>query len=385
MGERSVPQWRWVAGLVPVGILVGTLLYPHASVTLVPVAETTVIEVPLTVDPNAKKADAATGTLPGRAITKELSDSLSGPVTGRRTVPDAKASGEVVLLNRAETPVSVPKGTVVLAGPARFATQSDVTVAPSRRAGNAPIFGMVTVKVQAVTGGPSGNVDRNKIDKIEGPLSSSLSVQNNQPIRGGTERAATFVTEDDRKKLQEQLYRTLADRLAQQVKKDLPTSDKESLIAWSGQNPAIVEAVFSRNAEEEAPNVSLTLKVRYGATAFSNDAYNQLVRDVTARGAVPAKPGYRVSPQSVQAEAPSLAGAQNGVVHLVGRVRATITTDVDTGKLQAELAGKPVAAARAYLAELPGIQRHEVHAVNFLPGKMPLFGWRIGVSARPAT
>jgi hypothetical protein len=338
----------------------------------------------LTVDPNAKKPDAAKGTLPGRAITKDLSETQTAPATGRRTVPDGKAAGEVVLLNRAETPANVPKGTIFTAGAVKFASQSDVTVAPSRRAGNAPVFGMVTVRVQAVTGGPSGNVDRNKIDKIDGPLSASLSVQNNQPTRGGTERAATFVTEDDRKKLHEQLYRTLADRLTQQVKKDLPTSDKESLIAWSGQNPAIIEAAFTKNADEEAQNVSLTLKLRYGATAFSNDAYNQLVREVAAGGAVTAKPGFRVAPQSVQPEAPSLAGADNGIVRLVGRVRATITADVNAGKVQADLAGQPVAAARTYLAELPGIQSHDVRAVNFLPGKLPLMGWRIGVTAQAA-
>ena len=383
LGERGVRRvGRWMIGVLPVALVIGTLLFPHASITVVPVAETTVIELPITVNPAAKKADSATGTLPGRAITRELSDTLTAPATGRRTVPDAKATGEVVLLNRSASSVAVPKGTILLAGPVKFSTQSDVTVAPSRRAGNAPIFGMASVRVQAVTGGPSGNVERSRIDRIEGALAASLTVQNNQPTRGGTERAATFVTEDDRRKLQEQLHRSLAERLSQEVKKDLPVSDKESLIAWSGQNPAVVETAFSKNADEEAPTVTLTLKLRYGATAFANDAYNELAREIVARGAIPSKPGYRVSPASVQPEAPSLAGAESGVVRLVGRVRATVIADVDAAKLRTDLAGKPIADAHSYLTELPGIASHEVRTVNFLPGKLPLIGWRIGVSAR---
>src|SRR5919204_71130 len=78
--------------------------------------------------------------------------------------------------------------------------------------------------------------------------------------RGGTERSISYVTEDDRKKLQESLYRTLAERLTQQLKAQLPAGDKESAIPWSGQAPAVVEATFSKNADDEAQTVALTLK-----------------------------------------------------------------------------------------------------------------------------
>ncbi|MGI8423748.1 MAG: baseplate J/gp47 family protein [Chloroflexota bacterium] len=372
-----------VAGITSLALIIVAVLYPNASISVVPATEIWQVEVPLTVDPTLKKPDLSNARLPGRSITKDASDTLTVPATGRKTVQDAKASGEVVLLNRSDRAVVVPKGTTVLAGAVKFTTQSDVTVAPSRSAGSAQSFGMVTVKVQAVSGGPSGNVERNKVDKVEGPLSASLSVQNGQPTRGGTERAATFVTEDDKRKLQEQLFRTLSERLTVLVKKELPASDKESLIAWSGQNPAIVESTFSKNADEEASNLSLTLKLRYGATAFANDAYNQLIRQLASTSATAAKPGFRVARDGVQPEPPALAGAENGTLRLIGRARATVIAEVDESKLRAAMAGKPVPAARAYLQGLPGVSSHDLHVVNFLPGKMPLIGWRIEVSARP--
>jgi hypothetical protein len=375
-----------VAGTVIVALTVA--LYPSASITVVPTAEQLQIELPIVVDPTAKKIDVSAGRLPGRTVSREMSETATAPATGKKSVPDGKAAGEVVLLNRSESALSVPKGTVVLAGSVKFATQGDVTVAPSRRAGAAQTFGMATVKVQAVTGGPSGNVDRNKIDKIDGPLSASITVQNTAALRGGTERQMTYVTEDDRRRLQDRLFQSLSDKVMQQVKKELPAGDKETAVAWSGQNPAVVDSTFSKAAEEEAQSVSLTLKVRYGATVFANDAYNQIVKERAQAGAGTLRPGLTIVRESVQAEPPAVASVDNGMVRLVGRVRATATPHVDPAALRSALAGRPVAEAREALAQLQGLAGYELSVRNPLPGpfagRMPALGWRIGVQSRPA-
>ena len=376
---RGVPA---VGGVVAAAVALAVLLYPSASVTVVPVTESWQMEVPISVDPALKTADVATAKLPGRAIMREASDTATAPATGKKTVPDGKASGEVVLLNQSEKAVPVPKGATVLAGTVKFAIQADITVPPSRVVGGARSYGMTTVKVQAVTGGLSGNVDRNKIDKIEGPLSTSLTVQNQVALRGGTERQSTYVTEDDRRRLQDSLSRTLSERVAQQAKKELPTGDRETVVQWGAQNPAVVEATFSKAADEEASSVSLTLKVRYGATIFSNDAYNTLVRQLAERDVPRARPGFLLLRDSVRPEPPSVAVVENGVVRLAGRAKATVTPPVNDGQLRAALAGKPVTAARSYLEGLSGTNGYSLVVNNFLPGRMPAMGWRIGVRAK---
>jgi hypothetical protein len=365
-----------------VALALAVVAYPSATVTLTPVSESWTVDVPIVVDPSAKKADPATGRLPGRAISREVQETATAPATGRKNVPDAKASGEVVLLNRSAQPVSVPKGSIVTAGAVKFATQSDVTVSPSRAAATTQSFGMATVRVLAVTGGVSGNVDRNQINRIEGPAANALTVQNNAPTRGGTDRPISYVTEEDRRKLQEGLTRTLSDRLAQQVKADLPPADKETVVPWAGQNPSVVEATFSKNVDEEAQTFGLTLKLRYGATAFANDAYNGFVRQAAAAGAKDLKPGFAVAPDSVQPEPPAVAGVENGVVRLTGRVRATATSRVDLGALRAALAGRPAADAHAHLAQLPGSTGYELRSRGPLPGRLPFFGWQIGVQTK---
>ncbi len=369
---------------VCVALAVAFLLYPAATVTLAPVSESWTVEVPLTVDPTLKKADVAKARLPGRAISREVQETATAPATGRKNVPDSKATGEVVLLNRSAQPVQVLKGSVVTAGAVKFATLSDVTVSPSRSAATTQSFGMATVRVAAVAGGVAGNVERNQITKIEGPAASSLTVQNNAPTRGGTDRPISYVTEEDRRKLHEALSRTLSERLAQQLKSDLPATDKETLVPWAGQNPAVVDATFTKNVDDEAQTFALTLKLRYGATAFGNDAYNTFVRQVAAANAKDLKPGFAVAPESVQPEAPVMAGVENGVVRLTGRARARVTSQVDSGALRGALSGKPLTQAHSYLAQLPGAAGYELHSRGPLPGRLPFFGWQIGVQTKAA-
>ena len=373
---RAVPIG---AAVTCVALAAGVFLLPSAQVSVVAASEAWNVDVPIAVDPAVKKADIASGRLPGRTVTRDVSETATAAATGKKTVPDAKASGEVVLLNRSDKPVQVPKGTVVVAGPVKFVTQVDVTVAPSRVAGTAQSFGMASAKVMAVTGGTSGNVGRDQINKVEGPLASALTVQNNTPARGGTERATTFVTEEDRKKLQESLTKTLSERLAQQVKKESLAGDKETLVPWPGQNAA--DVVFSKSVDDEAQTFTLTLKMRFAATVFSNDAYNTFVKEVATANLKRLKPGFEAAPGSMHAEAPVAAGVENGILRLSGRARATISAGVDEMAMKSRLAGKPVSAAHAYLAELPGNASYDLRVSGPMAGRMPFFGGRIGVSA----
>jgi hypothetical protein len=237
---------------------------------------------------------------------------------------------------------------------------------------------MASAKVVAVTGGVASNVGRNQINKLEGPLSMSLTVQNNAPARGGTERSATFVTEDDRKKLLESTNRSMTERLTQQVKRELAVSDKETVVPWTGQNPAVLESLFSKNAEEEAQSVSLTLKLRYSATVFANDAYNALMQDAATLQRL--NPGQRIVPATLRAEPPSVVGVENGILRLTGRASATVSSAPDAGQMRAALAGKPVHVARSHLETLPGATGHELRVNGLLPGRMPFLAWRIGVT-----
>ena len=379
----SLPGAR-VASPLAAALAVLWLLWtvvPTASVRLVAAPEPWSTTLALQVDPELKKPDVAGGRLPGRAVSRELAETAQTPATGRRVVPDAAASGQVVFINKSDKQVTVPRGTVVLAGNVRFQTRADVAVAATVAAGLQQRVGMGRVDVVAAGGGPAGNVERFQINKIEGPLATALDVQNDAPTRGGTERQVPFVTADDRRRLQESLQASLSDKLLQQVRSQLPAPDKETVVPWSGQNPQVVEAVFSKAADEEAPAVALTLKLRYGATVFGNDAYNAAVRQLTAGRLAETKPGFEVVPDTVRPEPPELNGVESsGVVRLTGLASATVRPRLDGGDLRGALSGRSAGDARAYLAGLPGVVDAEVTTWPGWLGRMPSLGARIGVT-----
>ena len=358
---------------------------PSASVRLVAAPEAWSTTLALQVDPELKKADLAGGRLPGRSVSKELSETAQAPASGRRIVPDGAASGQVVFINKTDKQVTVPRGTVVQAGQVRFQTKADLAVAATVAAGLQQRVGMGRVDVVATGGGPAGNVDRYQINRIEGPLATTLDVQNDAATRGGTERQVPFVTAEDRRRLQESLQASLSERLLQQVKAQLPAPEKETVVPWSGQNPQVLEAVFSKAADEEGAAVSLTLKLRYGATVFGNDAYNAAVKQLAAGRLKETKPGFEVVPETVRPEPPELNGVEaNGVVRLTGLASATVRPRLDGGELRSALSGRAAGEARSYLAGLPGVVDAEVTTWPGWLGRMPALGARIGVTVEAA-
>jgi hypothetical protein len=353
---------------------------PSAQVRLTSQVETWSADLPLVVDPAAKRPDAARGVLPGRTISKEVVETAQAPATGRKVVPDALAAGQVVFVNKTDKSVTVPKGTVVLAGTTRFVTREDATVAATVAAGMQQRVGMGRINVTAAVGGPSGNVDRFQINKIEGPLTSMLEVQNDVATRGGTEKQISHVTAEDRRRLQESLLRTLSERLLQQVKAQLPSGDKETVVAWPGQNPQVLEATFNKNVDEEASAVSLTLKLRYGATVFANDSYNTLVRQMATGRVGQTKPGYEVVAETLRPEPPDVASVDDGSLRLNGRASATVRPRLDAGELRRALSNRPTAQAQAYLESLPGVAAYELQTSPSWLGRLPWLGLRIGVA-----
>ena len=376
-----VPPWSGLAGAAA---LVGSIvLMPGATVTLTTASEQSTLDVPVIVDPSIKKADPSTGRLPGRAISKEVSETAQAPATGKRPAPDARASGEVVLINKTEKPLGVPKGTIVSAGAIKFTTQADLSIPGTVFSGPQQRISMQRVAVLAVNGGLDGNVARFAISKVEGPLSAQLDVQNDAPLKGGSERTVPVVTADDRRKLQESLYTTLSGRLAQQLKGQLPAAGKETLIPWSAQPATVVEATFNKNEGDEAQTVTLTMKVRYGATAFSNDGYNTLIKQSAGARATSARPGYEVA-GGVEALPPEIQGIDGGAgtVRLLGHSHVTLRQHVDTGQVRRTVANRSLAAARASLSNLPGVTAAEVQAWPGWLGRTPLLSARVGVRLR---
>src|SRR5919201_5887141 len=108
----SLTGFLSVIGLAVIGIFAALVIYPQMRVTLVPQTNAVSRAVDITVDPDTRTADPATGALPADIIntTVEAAESLSIPPD--RTIGKDKAHGEVVVSSQRPDGVNLPRGTV---------------------------------------------------------------------------------------------------------------------------------------------------------------------------------------------------------------------------------------------------------------------------------
>lgn len=363
------------------------LLWPSAAITLTPAVEPFEIKEVITADPQARRVEPDTNSFPARVVQVEVRDLFRAETTGRKVVPDGKAQGQVVFVNQTTNSVEVPQGTVLAtAENVRFQTVQKITIPPTIFAGPEQRFGTGRVGIIAVEGGTQGNVDKYKITRIEGDLASRLQVMNDTPTSGGSNRTVRYVTAEDRQRLQSEALKALRARLDGEMAKQY-NPEKETLLVWperGGQNPAVVESTFSKNVDEEADRLELTMKLRLSATAFQGDHVNQLMAELLARRLAQARPGYRLLPDGVRLGVPELTRIEpSGAVVLTAAAAGQVTTHVDAGRVRETLVQKSLPEAESYLKSLPGVASYRLEVQPEWYHAMPRFPFRISVRVEP--
>ena len=394
--RMPAPVQRGLVGFAGVSVLIGMFVWyvvPSATVEIVPAVETWSTTMSITIDPGARKADPVTGRVPGKWIVKEVTETAQVPTSGKRTVPDARASGDAVFTNRSEKVITVPKGTIVLAGSQRFATQVDVVVAGTTFMGASRRFAVSRVPIQALVGGVAGNVEKQQIVAIEGALAGQLDVQNDVALRGGTDRAITFVTPDDRRRAQESAQKTAIDKLASQVKSVSIDPQKDVAVRLTtpgatGIGPggliSVSEVTHSKNENDEATTVQATVKVRYAVTTFALADVQELAQGAVINRVAQERPGFAPVAGTARAQTPEIGSFETvtGQVQVRARATASIVPVFSASDIRATISGLTPDEARAYLRSLPGAASTRLEAWPEWKSTLPAIGWRISVTTR---
>jgi len=107
----------------------------------------------------------AGGDISAQPLSATINAKVTGTATGVRN-DDIKATGSVRFTNQTTDDISIPRGTVVQTGGSdriQFATTETKTLPRSIILGITLVSGQIDVAVEAVVGGPSGNVGTNRI------------------------------------------------------------------------------------------------------------------------------------------------------------------------------------------------------------------------------
>lgn len=377
--KRHLSPWVVELGLLLVLLAVGigliyalSVVIPSATITLTPLSEPLQVRVPLTAVLDGA-TDAAAGVIPARVLSAQVAGEGKMPTTGRRFEPDAKARGQVIMINRTTREITVPAGTIVATATGnnvRFATTADAPLAPGARA---------TVPIEAVLPGPDGNVRAGTITQIEGPLALSVVVANDTPTSGGTMARVGVVTEDDKAALQAQLFEQLKKEAYERLSEKIGpgTFVPPESVTYLALSPTFTPFVGEVASE-------LTLNMTVQAVGLNVDmAAAQQIGLARLQDAMP--PGTRLISDTLRFIPGAVSVPDEKTVKFELLAQGTLLRGIDRAAVRTAVAGLSVEEATAVLmARFPLARPPDIHLgpdwlPYIVPINLPELPWRIRV------
>ncbi|MHB1131478.1 MAG: hypothetical protein ACYC4L_03730 [Chloroflexota bacterium] len=341
-------RWRmvsWVVGAIAVALGAGwmTVNYlPLATVRLTPPTQSFTDQLEITVDPAATSVDAAHLVVPARLLNTKVEASDRVTTSGKK---EEYARGLVTFANLTDSEVRVPQGTVVssFAGK-KYKTTVDAIVPRPR-------WSAVRVEVQAVDVAAKGETDRMTVNRVEGQLSSTVAVLNDQPIAIDKSRQTSLVTAADRDKLRA----SLLDRLNKQALASLNSQMKQGeIVAPQSLTLEVVQEEYDHAVGAETAQLSLRLGVTATAMIYDQRQVSDLARrskEARAQGS------QQVITDSLRVGQPQLLGARGAALVFKVSVEGQSIQPVDETVVRRLVAGRPPAEAAAALQRNFGLVR----------------------------
>jgi hypothetical protein len=261
--KKPVRVQKILLGLGLLLVLTISLLIfiPSAHVTIYPMLTRQEVTYNVIVDPSAKTPEI-TGIIPAETYSTEVESELAGDSSGQVVIPKNKATGQVVLTNLANKPITLPKGTIVSTNDSpviEFYLTSEVTLV-------AISTSQVVGEVEAVEPGTRSNVDAGSITHISG-LDSIISITNLKPTTGGSDLYFPTPTASD----YDQLEKELRIRLIQQCEEEISSKLPDGSILVDKSAALSNELSRSETPKIGEPSDQAFLKLRFTCSALVVD------------------------------------------------------------------------------------------------------------------
>lgn len=321
-------------------LAVVSLFIPRAQILLKPVVKTQTITMAVSASPNTSDV-FITGSIPVQEKRVVVEGTQTILVTGQGVVPEAKAKGVVEFSNLSQREQMIPQGTVVNAEGVRFATIQDITLP-------AGIGKKISVRIEAVEAGTSGNVDAGAIKAVEGQLGLSLTVTNPDPTSGGRESASVQASDADRKGVKDLVLRGLTSTARERLQADLKPGD-----VLFDKTLAVTQTLsekYDPPAGGVGLKLTLTLQLEFSAQYASASDLTRLAA-LTMNAALPS--GFHELTPAGEATVESLSTpvvGSDGSVHWNIRAQRQIEQGYDANALTQLIQGTKVNEARKSLA-----------------------------------
>ena len=252
----------------------------------------------------------------------------------------------------------------------QFVTTAEVVLPPNGR-GSAP--------AEALDAGPAGNARAGTVTRVDGPLGLSLLAANEANFSGGTTAKKGVVTEEDKVRLQAQLFEELKRQALERL--DERTGGK-GFIPRESVSFLTLSPTFTPFIGEVSPDLYLSMSVQAVGLAADAEAGNQVALTKLQESMPPGtrliSDTVRFTPGSVRLEdTKTLAFSLTG--------EGTLLRELDEAAVRSVVAGLSPEEARRVLAERfalgrpPDIELGPSWLPYVIPIKLPVLPWRIRV------
>jgi hypothetical protein len=291
--------------------------------------------------------------------------------TGVTNVAADKATGVVLFVNLTQREVQIPVDSIVSTSagtPVHFRTIQPAAVGPR---------GRVRVLVEALEGGPGGNVRANMINRVEGALSASLKVTNDAATGGGTTSQVKRVTHGDKQRVSDLLIVKLIQKGHAELVAQLDSEILPIETMWI--NEYTIRTNYDHHVNDQSDTLALEMRAVVGGLATSEEIAQEIARRALLRQV---REGFHLLPETVHITSGNLVeiDQETGNVRLLMEGVALMEADIDIRLVQKAIRGQSIDQALVYLDQtLPVETTPTVHVSPSWLSRVPWMPFRISV------
>ncbi|MDO8503670.1 MAG: hypothetical protein Q7S60_03190 [bacterium] len=376
LGGRAPGFVGLVVVLLLLFIVGGGVAYwylPKAEVTIYVAPKRLDKTMTIHIDPALTAVDQGNKAIPGSFVEVAASGEKTMTTTGTKTVGD-RAKGQVAIY-RVGPSIILPSGTA-LTGPNSLKFTLDESTQVATGSASAP--SQKTASVTASDIGAQHNLASGTSFSVGNFSKDDFEAKNGEAFSGGSSREISAVSDEDRKKLLDELSEELKSKGLAEAKSKVAKG--QYLI--EGAAVFVVDAQnFSNKAGEEAATLKLNLSGKVKVLVAARENIDLLLIS-QLEGDVPA--GFTLRPDQIdltfvpvvlKEEKSSKSTTKPSSTPVTGenfdvQITANLLPKLNPQEIAEKIAGKYPSVAKEYLSTIPGFTRASISVSIKLPGKL---------------
>lgn len=371
----------WLGALALIVLIVllgGIFILPTAHLTVYAKAEPVTRDLELALATATTTPDVNTLSMPATVVDETLEAQDKFQTNGKKEL-GSKASGKVRIFNLTGASINLRASTTTLSANGKtfvFTTDQNYIKNVTPKNVSNPDSGQVAT-VTATEGGEASNIpEGTKLEitnQVFGNKPQVLYAMADQAFVGGNSRFVSVIEQADITKAQEDLTKSVVDKLAA----DLKAQGK--YLAESAYTAEVVDFTTDKPASTESPTFNAHLKVHIKGLVFDPVVLTNLVRTRVTQ-VLPSGGHLEQADKDTMTFRVREIDATAGTLRLIVHFESKLYKDVDTDPFRTKLVGLSKADAEAEAKRTAGVDHAEIVLSPSWQTSMPRLSSRISVT-----